>query len=71
MCSFYISISNIPIINPLNEPIEYISARMNKFSFTFLFPLNNTSNATPLPVSKPAITLDKEIKTGEYGNFDI
>ena len=65
---YYINFSIISINSPLNAPMKYIRLRINKFSFKFLFALNKTIKATPLPVSNPAITLDKDITPLKYNS---
>ena len=41
------------------------------FSFIFLFSLNNTISAVPLPVNKPAINEDKLIALFKYSSVNI
>ena len=40
---------------PVITAIKYVIPSIFMFSFKFLFVLNNTSNATPVPASKPDI----------------
>ena len=46
---------------PQNAPIKYTSPNILKFSFKFLFVLNNIIPPTPAPVESPAI-IDPKLK---------
>ena len=56
---------------PVITPIPYIKLKIVKFSFIFLFDLNNTRIATPLPVSNPDITEAKFIELLKYSSVSI
>lgn len=58
-------------INPENTPIKYNNIKINIFSFKFLFSLNNTIRAVPLPVKSPAINEDKLIALFKYNSVSI
>lgn len=64
---YVINVIMIPVITP----IPYTKLRIVKFSFIFLFDLNNTRIATPLPVSNPDITEAKFIELLKYNSVSI
>ena len=64
---YVINVITIPVITP----ILYIKLKIVKFSFRFLFVLNNTSIATPLPVSRPDIIDAKFIELDKYNSVNI
>lgn len=71
LVTFYIIIFSNSKINPEITPSEYNKHIINMFSFIFLFSLNNTISAVPLPVNKPAINEDKLIALFKYSSVNI
>ena len=62
-----IRLTNIPII----EPIIYTIPRRVKFSFMFLFDLNNITNAIPELVNRPANNEPKDKALFKYNSVII
>ena len=58
-------------MTPDKAPIKYTVNNILTFSLTFLFILNSTSKATPLPVSNPAITEANDITLFKYNSVNI
>ena len=59
------------INTPLKAPIKYIRANIFKFSFKFLFVLNNTNIASPLPVNTAAIDVPRDNTFFRYNSVSI
>ena len=58
------------IITPDIEPKRYNNNTIKIFSFRFLFPLNNTIIAVPLPVNNPLISDDKFMALFKYSSVN-
>ena len=59
------------IITPDIEPSRYSINTIKIFSFIFLFPLNNTIIAVPLPVNSPHINDEIFIALFKYNSVNI
>lgn len=68
---FYISSWIISIITPEKDPSKYSNIEIKMFSLIFLFPLNNTNRAVPLPVRRPLISDAKLIVLFRYNSVNI
>ena len=71
LVTFYIIIFSNSKINPDITPSAYNKHIINIFSLIFLFSLNNTISAVPLPVNKPAINENKLMALFKYNSVNI